>query len=60
MLKALFEMYQHIQSLFFGQRFENEINLWSDLKNEHILPFYGIVTNLGQHIHMVRVTVSFA
>jgi len=23
------------------------------LKNEHILPFYGIVTDLGQHIHMV-------
>jgi serine/threonine protein kinase len=35
------------------KRFENEINLWSDLKNEHILPFYGIVTDLGQHIHMV-------
>jgi len=40
------------------QRFENEINLWSNLKNEHILPFYGIVTDLGHHIHMVRVTTN--
>ncbi|KAF8803631.1 TKL/TKL-ccin protein kinase [Phlegmacium glaucopus] len=35
------------------KRFENEINLWADLRNNHILPFYGIVTDLGQQIHMV-------
>ncbi|KDR81397.1 hypothetical protein GALMADRAFT_89278 [Galerina marginata CBS 339.88] len=35
------------------KRFENEINMWADLKNDHILPFYGIITDLGQHIHMV-------
>lgn len=35
------------------QRFENEIKMWAELKNIHILPFYGIVTDLGQHIHMV-------
>jgi len=35
------------------KRFENEINLWADLKHKHILPFYGIVTDLGQQIHMV-------
>ncbi|KAF8163093.1 TKL/TKL-ccin protein kinase [Crassisporium funariophilum] len=35
------------------KRFENEIKLWADLKNDQILPFYGIVTDLGQHIHMV-------
>lgn len=27
--------------------------MWAELKNIHILPFYGIVTDLGQHIHMV-------
>ncbi|KAJ3517797.1 hypothetical protein NLJ89_g281 [Agrocybe chaxingu] len=35
------------------QRFENEIKLWANLKHNNILPFYGIVTDLGQHIHMV-------
>ncbi|KAF9496038.1 kinase-like protein [Pleurotus eryngii] len=35
------------------QRFEREINLWAELKHGHILPFYGIVTDLGNHIHMV-------
>ncbi|CAA7267978.1 unnamed protein product [Cyclocybe aegerita] len=35
------------------KRFENEINLWANLKHSNILPFYGIVTDLGQHIHMV-------
>uniref|UniRef100_A0A8H7Y2H7 Protein kinase domain-containing protein n=1 Tax=Psilocybe cubensis TaxID=181762 RepID=A0A8H7Y2H7_PSICU len=35
------------------KRFENEINMWAGLKNDHILPFYGIVTDMGQHIHMV-------
>ncbi|KAF8964090.1 TKL/TKL-ccin protein kinase [Flammula alnicola] len=35
------------------KRFENEIKMWAELKNDHILPFYGIVTDLGQHIHMV-------
>lgn len=36
------------------QRFENEINMWAVLKHKNILTFYGIVTDLGQHIHMVR------
>ncbi|KAF8906038.1 TKL/TKL-ccin protein kinase [Gymnopilus junonius] len=35
------------------KRFENEINMWANLNHDHILPFYGIVTDLGQHIHMV-------
>jgi len=35
------------------KRFENEIKMWSELKNDHILAFYGIVTDQGQHIHMV-------
>ncbi|RXW13028.1 hypothetical protein EST38_g12827 [Candolleomyces aberdarensis] len=35
------------------QRFEHEIQMWSMLRNEHILPFYGIVTNLGRRVHMV-------
>ncbi len=42
-----------IQTLTTYQRFENEIKMWAELKNIHILPFYGIVTDLGQHIHMV-------
>ncbi len=36
------------------QRFENEINMWANLRHDHILPFYGIVTDLDQHIHLVR------
>jgi hypothetical protein len=35
------------------KRFENEMNLWADLKNKHIVPFHGIVTDLGWQIHMV-------
>ncbi|KAF9459539.1 TKL/TKL-ccin protein kinase [Collybia nuda] len=35
------------------KRFEHEIHVWADLKNDHILPFYGIVTDQGQHIQMV-------
>ncbi|KAF6742353.1 TKL/TKL-ccin protein kinase [Ephemerocybe angulata] len=35
------------------KRFEREMHMWSSLHNEHILPFYGIVTNLGNLIHMV-------
>ncbi|KAJ2916030.1 hypothetical protein MD484_g4404, partial [Candolleomyces efflorescens] len=35
------------------QRFEHEIQMWSMLRNEHILPFYGIVTNMGWRIHIV-------
>ncbi|KIJ99573.1 hypothetical protein K443DRAFT_163937 [Laccaria amethystina LaAM-08-1] len=35
------------------KRFEDEISLWANLKNNHILPFYGVVTDLGQHMHMV-------
>ncbi|KAG2020583.1 TKL/TKL-ccin protein kinase, variant 2 [Coprinopsis cinerea AmutBmut pab1-1] len=33
-------------------RIEREIKTWSSLQNEHILPFYGIVTDIGTHIHM--------
>lgn len=36
------------------QRFEHEITVWADLRNDNVLPFYGIVTDLGQHIHMVQ------
>ncbi|TFK25012.1 TKL/TKL-ccin protein kinase [Coprinopsis marcescibilis] len=34
-------------------RFEREVKTWSSLRHDHILPFYGLVTNLGKHIHMV-------
>jgi len=34
------------------KRFEHEILVWDKLRHDHILTFYGIVTNLGQ-IHMV-------
>ena len=27
--------------------------MWAKLKHDHILAFYGVVTDLGQHIHMV-------
>lgn len=44
----------HIKSnSWWEQRFENEISMWAQLKHENILAFYGIVTDLGQHIHMV-------
>ncbi|KAJ7582457.1 TKL/TKL-ccin protein kinase [Mycena floridula] len=35
------------------KRFEHELNVWAELKDDNILPFYGIVTTLGNHIHMV-------
>ncbi|KAF4615074.1 hypothetical protein D9613_002860 [Agrocybe pediades] len=34
-------------------RFEKEVRIWSELQNDHIPPFYGIVTDLGWHIYMV-------
>ena len=34
------------------QHFEREIAVWDKLRHEHILTFYGIVTDMG-HIHMV-------
>ncbi|KAF9001995.1 kinase-like domain-containing protein [Cyathus striatus] len=35
------------------KRFKHEIEVWAELLHDHILPFYGVVTDLGQHIHMV-------
>ncbi|KAF8892661.1 kinase-like domain-containing protein [Infundibulicybe gibba] len=35
------------------KRFVHEITVWSELKNDHILPFYGILTDQGPHIYMV-------
>jgi len=35
------------------QRFEREMEFWAQLNHPNILPFYGIVTDIGQHIHMV-------
>ena len=35
------------------KRFKQELNLWTTLDHDHILPFYGIVTDLGPNIHMV-------
>ncbi|KXN89740.1 Tyrosine-protein kinase TXK [Leucoagaricus sp. SymC.cos] len=35
------------------RRFVREIDLWSKLSNEHILQFYGIVTDLGSHLYIV-------
>ncbi|KAG6910902.1 hypothetical protein DXG01_006585 [Tephrocybe rancida] len=35
------------------KRFEHEIQIWAGLHDDHILPFYGIVTDQGQHIQMV-------
>ncbi|GLB35197.1 putative protein tyrosine kinase [Lyophyllum shimeji] len=35
------------------KRFEHEVKVWADLHNDHILPFYGIVTDQGQHLQMV-------
>ncbi|KAG5649763.1 hypothetical protein H0H81_002117 [Sphagnurus paluster] len=35
------------------KRFEDEVKVWARLENDHILPFYGILTDQGQHIQMV-------
>ncbi|KAJ3504259.1 hypothetical protein NMY22_g17981 [Coprinellus aureogranulatus] len=35
------------------ERFRREVEIWSRLKHDHILQLYGIVTNVGKHIHMV-------
>ncbi|KAH8108187.1 kinase-like domain-containing protein [Cristinia sonorae] len=35
------------------KRFEREINVWSKLSHPHVLPFLGIVTNIGHFTHMV-------
>jgi len=35
------------------KRFVREIEVWSKLSNNHILQFYGIVTDLGANIYMV-------
>ncbi|KAL1745442.1 kinase-like domain-containing protein [Schizophyllum fasciatum] len=34
-------------------RFKTQIELWSQLRHINILPFYGIVTDLGPHIYIV-------
>ncbi|TEB36054.1 kinase-like protein [Coprinellus micaceus] len=34
-------------------RFVREVTMWAELSHEHILPFFGIVTGIGKHIHMV-------
>ncbi|KAK7060810.1 hypothetical protein VNI00_000543 [Paramarasmius palmivorus] len=36
-----------------ASKFKQELNLWTTLDHDHILPFYGIVTDLGPNIHMV-------
>jgi hypothetical protein len=42
------------------QRLEHEITVWANLQHNHILPFYGIVTDQGQHILMVGIgTICF-
>ncbi|KZS99320.1 kinase-like protein [Sistotremastrum niveocremeum HHB9708] len=35
------------------KRFEREIVVWSKLDHPNILPLFGIVTNMGPHIHLV-------
>ncbi|KAF8226216.1 TKL/TKL-ccin protein kinase [Tricholoma matsutake] len=35
------------------KRVEHEITVWANLQHDHILPFYGVVTDQGQHIFMV-------
>ncbi|KAL1674982.1 kinase-like domain-containing protein [Schizophyllum commune] len=35
------------------KRFRTQIELWSQLQHENILPFYGIVTNMVPWIHIV-------
>ncbi|KII88869.1 hypothetical protein PLICRDRAFT_175127 [Plicaturopsis crispa FD-325 SS-3] len=36
-----------------SKRFQHEMRVWANLNDPHILPFYGIATDLGVHIHMV-------
>ncbi|KAH9842886.1 kinase-like domain-containing protein [Rhodofomes roseus] len=35
------------------KRFIHEIEIWSKLKNPHVQPLFGIVTNLGPLVHVV-------
>ncbi|CAL1703915.1 unnamed protein product [Somion occarium] len=36
-----------------GRRFERELKVWSKLSNPHILSFLGLVTDIGNFLHMV-------
>jgi hypothetical protein len=42
----------HVIADLTAQRFEHEINVWASLKHDHTLPFLGLVTDLGQQIHI--------
>ena len=37
-----------------SKRFDRELKVWKDLKHPNILPFYGVVTNIGGRIHTVK------
>jgi hypothetical protein len=38
-----------------AQRIVREIGIWSKLSNEHILQFYGYVTDIDMHLYLVGI-----